>query len=64
MKRQKLMPARWFHIVFFNAIWIFFPLWVLRSAYVDISEKFRALEIKGSERYSDRDKALVDRKSR
>ena len=58
------MPARWFHIVFFNAIWVFFPLWVLRSAYVEISAKFRAVETKGSERYSDVNKVLDDRKDR
>ena len=64
MERRKLMSARWFHIVGFNAIWIFFPLWVLRSAYVDISEKFRIVERKGHERYGDRDGGVSDRKRR
>lgn len=27
----------WFHIVFFNAIWIFFPMWILRRAYLEIA---------------------------
>ena len=48
----------------FNAIWIFFPLYVLRSAYVDVSEKFRAVEMKGYERYEDGDGVIGDRKSR
>lgn len=26
----------WFYVVFFNAIWIFFPMWVLRRAYLEI----------------------------
>ena len=58
------MPARWFHIVTLNAIWIFFPLYVSRSAYLDISEKFRAVETRGYEGYGDRDGAIGDRKSR
>lgn len=58
------MLIRWFHIVSLNAIWIFFPLWVLRSAYVDISEKFRVVERKGYEQYEDRDAVLGDGKSR
>ena len=56
------MLARWFHIVGFNAIWIFFPLYVLRSAYVDISEKFRVVEMDGYKRYKDRDGGVSDRK--
>ena len=58
------MSVRWFHIVGLNALWIFFPLYVLRSAYLDISEKFRAVETKGYERREDREKILGDRKSR
>lgn len=26
----------WFYVVFFNALWIFFPMWVLRRAYLEI----------------------------
>ena len=58
------MLARWFHIVGFNAIWIFFPLYVLRSAYVDISEKFRVVAMDGYKRYEDRDGGVSDRKRR
>ena len=58
------MPARWFHIVTLNAIWIFFPLYVLRSAYVDSSGKFRVVEMKGYERYDDGDRGEGVRKRR
>lgn len=58
------MLARWFYIVGFNAIWTFFPLYVLRSAYVDISEKFRLVDVRGYERYEDRDRSVSDRKRR
>lgn len=58
------MSVRWFHIVGFNALWIFFPLYVLRSAYLDISEKFRVVETKGYGWNEDRDGVIGDRKSR
>ena len=34
----------WFHIAFFNAIWVCFPVWVLRRAYVGIANVFDAGE--------------------
>lgn len=27
----------WFHIIFFNLIWVFFPTWVLRKAYLGLT---------------------------
>ena len=47
MERQTdgtLTAQRWFHIVFLNAIWVFFPLWVLRRAYVDIVDASKAVQ--------------------
>ena len=58
------MSGRWFHIVGLNAIWIFFPLYVLKSAYLDISEKFRVVGTKEYDRREGRDRILGDRKSR
>ena len=62
MERLKLTLKRWFHIVFFNAIWVFFPLWVLRRAYSDIRDTFRFVERTRGERYSTGNVVLHDEK--
>ena len=46
---------RWFYIVFFNAVWAVFPLWVLRHAYMEIGDTFRIMERTRQERHLARD---------
>lgn len=33
---KMLIPNRWFYIVLMNTVWIAFPLWGLRKAYLNI----------------------------
>lgn len=35
---KMLIRDRWFYIVFMNAIWIAFPLWSLRQAYLHAAD--------------------------
>jgi len=36
----KLMGYRWVYLVFFNTLWVWFPLWVLYEAYNNINGAF------------------------
>ena len=62
MERRRLTLQRWLYIVLSNAIWAIFPLWVLKRAYSDIGDAFRAAAGVRGERYVSGDKISQDEK--
>ncbi|MCJ1463452.1 hypothetical protein MMC07_002059, partial [Pseudocyphellaria aurata] len=54
----------WIYIIFFNAIWVFFPLWVLKETYSSVSDAFTVAERVEAENVAPEEKVLGERKEK
>lgn len=56
---QSLTRERWIYIVFFNSIWVLFPVWVLKETYTSVNDAFMVAEETAEAEY-----ALIEEKKK